>query len=164
MRNFFPPISFATYVDAAPEAVYETLTTGSGWDRWFTRGTYLDLKKRIIVFSWKDLGPRKISAEETAVIVDWRENQLFSFSWHAEDLPHPTLVTLRLAPKGTGTILSVSDEGYPRSAEGERFYHDCATGWAEALTLLKVNLEVGYTYRNWGAAGETFENHYQGEQ
>ena len=39
-----PDIEQATYINAPVQKVYETLTTASGWNAWFTRETTLDPK------------------------------------------------------------------------------------------------------------------------
>lgn len=149
MKNLFDPIRFRTYINVPPSVVFKTITTGKGWDSWFTSGTEIDLEKGVIFFLWQDLGPDKIKAEETAQIVEVRENELFSFSWHTEAFQTPTLVTMTLEQKDVGTILTVTDEGYPRTKEGENLYMECAAGWGEGMTLLKVYLESGYRYINW---------------
>ncbi len=50
-----PPINCRTYIATSPERVYETITSGEGWDAWFTQGTEVDARPGgQITFCWKD--------------------------------------------------------------------------------------------------------------
>lgn len=147
--DFFQPIVFETYVDASVEKVFESLTTAEGWNSWFTSGTTMDLKNKTITFRWRDLGPEKVTDEASAKVVDYQKNSMFSFTWHEKMFPKPTRVIFDLKEKGRGTIVKLTDEGYPKTNEGEFMFMNCSAGWAEALTLMKVNLEANYRYKNW---------------
>lgn len=162
MKNYFPMIKFRTYINCPPAKVFKAISTGDGWDGWFTNGTEINFDKKKIFFRWKDLGPDKFTGEEEASLIEMKPNELFSFSWHGNTFQHPTLVSLRLEKKGDGTIITVTDEGYPKNDKGEVMYMDCSAGWAEAMTLLKVYLEEGYRYQNWeeDISHETQEQNY----
>jgi uncharacterized protein YndB with AHSA1/START domain len=147
MSEFFKAISYRTYIEAPPEKVFTTLTTREGWDSWFTDGMELDLATRIIRFRWVNFGADRITATDGGEIKEYVPNQRFSFTWHTGSLDEPTLVSFRLEEKSGGTLLTVTDEGYPRTKRGETWLLDCSAGWAEAITLLKVFLEIGYRYR-----------------
>ncbi len=45
-----------------------------------------------------------------------------------------------------GTVVSVKEHGYQDSTEGHVRCLECATGWGEALTLLKFYVEHGLRY------------------
>ena len=47
---------------------------------------------------------------------------------------------------GRGTVVRSKESGYPDTPEGPRALLDCATGWGEALALLKFCLEKGVPY------------------
>ena len=159
--KFFRRIEFMTYIDADISRIYETLTTGQGWDQWFTKGTEVDLNRKSIHLRWKDLGPHKITADEKCKILNLKRNELFSFSWHGNVLEKPTTVIIRLRPQGKGTLVTLSDEGYPKTQRGEDMFMDCSAGWGEAMTLLKVYMETGYQYRNVNEeAEETIDVHH----
>lgn len=158
--KLFRRIEFMTYIDSDIDRVYQTLTTSEGWDSWFTQGTVLDLEKKTIHFKWKDLGPLKVNGDERCKIMSFKRNELFSFSWHGDSLPRPTTVTIRVRSQGKGTILTVTDEGYPKSDKGEDMFMDCSAGWGEGMTLLKVYLETGYRYRNVEEESEPLDLHH----
>lgn len=145
----FRPIEFSTYIDKTSSDVYQSLITMNGWNGCFTTGATIDLSSRMINFRWENLGPEKINAETVGKDLEFEENKRMSFTWHHESLPEPTRVSFELKEKGTGTIITVKDEGYHQSEKGEFMFMDCSAGWAEFLTLLKIYLETGYRYKNW---------------
>lgn len=147
--EFFRPIEFSTYIHRARSDVYQSLITMEGWNGCFTTGASIDLKSRTIHFRWHELGPDKINAETLGKELSFQENRELGFTWHHESLPAPTKVSFELTDEGEGTVLSVKDEGYPKTEKGEFMFMDCSAGWAEFLTLLKIYLETGYRYRNW---------------
>ena len=50
-------IAQATFIKSEPEQVFESITTGKGWDAFFTNGTEVVAKKGgKIVFRWKEWG------------------------------------------------------------------------------------------------------------
>jgi hypothetical protein len=55
-------------------------------------------------------------------------------------------VSFTLEPFKSGTILTVIETGYSNSERDVRACLGCATGWGEALTLLKFFIEHGITY------------------
>lgn len=57
-----------------------------------------------------------------------------------------TNVSFTLEPFKSGTILTVIETGYSNSERDVRACLGCATGWGEALTLLKFFIEHGITY------------------
>jgi hypothetical protein len=71
-------------------------------------------------------------------------NRQFVFEWSPGT--KRTTVSLTLEAQGAGTRLTLEDRGYPRTPEGLSTLLTCATGWGEALTLLKFYLEHGATY------------------
>jgi hypothetical protein len=59
---------------------------------------------------------------------------------------HPTTVELDLEPVEGGTVIQVRETGYLDTPAGRKAFADCAAGWGEALTLLKLYVERGVTY------------------
>lgn len=147
--EYFQPIKFSTYIDKDITEVFRSLVTPSGWNGCFTTGATIDLNKKEINFRWIDLGPEKVNAQTKGRDLEFRENEFLSFKWHHETLISPTKVSFDFQKKESGTILTVSDNGYPKTEKGEFMFMDCSAGWAEFLTLLKVYLETGYRYRNY---------------
>ena len=65
-KSTAPNIDYTTYINASPGHVYEALTTGKGWDSWFTQGTTVDLRPGgSIQLRWKDFGPRRVNMEDS---------------------------------------------------------------------------------------------------
>lgn len=76
-------------------------------------------------------------------MVDCRKPELFSFQWYPVGRDTPTTVTFALESKHGGTVVTLTESGYADTAEARKMILECATGWGEALTLLKFYLEKG---------------------
>lgn len=134
-------VDHSVFIDVPPERVYETLTTASSWDAWFTKGMSLDLRiGGDIIFRWDHWGPDHVTAEDYGRILEFIPNRKFVFLWNLQE--GGTTVTLSLEPRGGGTVLRITDVGYT----SETYFMTCATGWGEALTLIKFYLESGQKY------------------
>ena len=135
------PIDYKTYIDVPPQRVFEILTTAAGWDAWFTRGTTLDARVGgNILLQWDNWGPDRIKTQDGGTVLELIADRRFVFTWQPDK--QPTTVCFELQPLGTGTVVHLTDSGYTTPA----IYMNCAAGWGEALTLLKVYLEYGVTY------------------
>ena len=142
------PIRHSTYIDVPPERVFATLISAEGWDGWFTSGMELDPQPGgVIRFVWREWGPDKINSEDHGHVIAVEAPRRFVFTWHTDTFLDPTQVSFTLVPQGAGTAVTVEDSGYPDTEDGRRWHMDCATGWGEALTLLKFYLEKGLSYR-----------------
>lgn len=139
-----PKIKHSTYINAPPSVVYRVITTGDGWDSWFTNGTTVDRRNRRIMLRWKDFGPEHVTTSDGGKIVRMVKDREFVFQWSPGSAP--TEVTLLLRRAGKGTVVEVTESGYRRTDEDMKAELGCATGWGEALTLLKFYLEYGVTY------------------
>lgn len=169
-----PPIRWLSYIAAPPERVYETLTTADGWDRWFTRGASLDARPGgRFVLRWQGAvaaahratlwGAAHADAVIDAEVVAAEPIARFAFAWSTAG--HPTTVELLLAPRGDGCEVALTESGYLEadlgatgvtgSIGGRSPFAMCASGWGEALTLLKFYLEHGLTYGAVPAAGDS---------
>jgi uncharacterized protein YndB with AHSA1/START domain len=165
MTTTLPNIRWMNYIAAPVGRVYKTLTTAEGWDAWFTRGTTIDARVGgQLLLRWVDAGkihhrvtlwgPVHVGMEIGGPVVAIEPEQRFAFQWTTAG--HPTTVDFRLAKRGSGTQLTVTEAGYTAedlSATGVVGQVDnrspfamCASGWGEAITLLKFYLEHGVTY------------------
>lgn len=145
-KVLLPAIKTSVYINATPERVYETLTTGKGWNAWFTQGSQVDAhvggKVSLI---WKNWGTNNVDVEDGGPVLEALPNKRFSFRWHGKR--NPTTVTFDLEKRGSGTVLNLSDSGYQSDdMTTDCGFLDCAIGWGEALTLLKFYLEHGVIY------------------
>ncbi|UCC81415.1 MAG: hypothetical protein JSW64_01160 [Candidatus Zixiibacteriota bacterium] len=57
-----------------------------------------------------------------------------------------TTVELALEGKHGGTVVTLTESGYPDTSEARAMILECACCWGEALTLLKFYLEHGVVY------------------
>ncbi|GAA0371701.1 SRPBCC family protein [Bacillus horti] len=138
-------IEHKTYIHVHPSKVYETLTTGKGWDAWFTQGTAVDARKGgRIHFRFKDFGPEHITMEDGGAVLESDLNERSVFQWTPGD--STTTVSFTLTEVEEGTMVNVTEIGYTTSERDLAAYSDCSVGWGEALTLLKFYLEHGITY------------------
>ncbi len=140
-----PPIRYRTYINAPPDRVYETLTTGAGWDAWFTQGTEVDARPGgRIRFRWVDWAVDHYTTEATGPVLEADPRRRFVFQWTPGD--STTTITFDLTPLGGGTVVEVQETGHTDSKRDLEALVECAAGWGEALALLKMYLEHGVIY------------------
>jgi uncharacterized protein YndB with AHSA1/START domain len=140
-----PPIRYSTYVDAPPERVYEALSTGPGWDSWFTTTASIEAREGgRYEFSWENFGADRVTLTLTGPVLEAEPGRAFAFDW--ESGGGRTTVRFTLEARGEGTIVGVTETGYSFEEKDVVSCLDCACGWGEALTLLKFYLEHGVTY------------------
>jgi uncharacterized protein YndB with AHSA1/START domain len=151
-KDTLPPIRYRTYVGSPPHVVYETLTTSSGWDAWFTQGAEVDARPGgWIHFRWVRFGADRVSAEDGGPVLEAVPNGRLVFQWTPRSDPGATATTVAfdLKARGPGTVITVTEWGYSTSEEDLAAYVQCAAGWGEALTLLKIYLEHGIKVTSW---------------
>ncbi len=144
MKTFETPITHKVLIRADQHTVFDAMTTAQGLDKWFTHGSSVDRKPGgMLVFRWKDWGPDKHTGEAQCPIVDVEVPKKFVFKWWED---HYTTVEIYFEEVDEGTLVRLKEYGYEDSKEGHRRLIECATGWGEALTLLKFYCEHGVTY------------------
>ena len=139
-------IRFKTWVDAAPERVWEALATAEGLDGWFTRGASVSARPNgRIHFRWRDWGPDRLNTEASGSVLEAHSPSRFVFQWSPvkQQPERPTTIEFDLESRGGGTIVHFREHGYPLTSSGLRAYRTGAVGWGEALTLLKFWVEHG---------------------
>jgi uncharacterized protein YndB with AHSA1/START domain len=140
-------IYHAVLVRAEPEIVYDALTTSDGLDSWFTTGAEIDFRPDDhIHFRWADWGPDKFSGEDGGPIIVAERPHKFVFQWHPFSDKFPTTVNITLEQSRDGTVVTLKETGYQDTPSGRVAFVSCATGWGEALTLLKFFVEHGVRY------------------
>jgi uncharacterized protein YndB with AHSA1/START domain len=140
-----PPIRAKTYIGVSPQRVYRMLTTGSEWDAWFTQGTQIDPRPGgRILFRWVNWAVDRYTCESGGPVLEAVPSKRFVFQWTPGETT--TTIAFDLEPSGAGTILRVEESGHTSSWKDLEALVDCAAGWGEALTLLKMYLEHGITY------------------
>lgn len=142
--TFETPITHKVVIRADRHKVFDAMTTAQGLDAWFTHGSSVDRTPGgMLIFRWKDWGPDKYSGEAHCPIVDIEVPKKFVFKWWED---HYTTVEMYFEEVSEGTLVRLKEYGYEDSKEGHRRLIECATGWGEALTLLKFYCEHGVTY------------------
>ncbi|RIW38514.1 SRPBCC domain-containing protein [Bacillus salacetis] len=140
-------ISHRVFIKAEQRKVYETLTTAKGWDAWFTTGASLEFGHQgtgAITLRWEQ--PDGNMIEDVGRIIKADSPSFFSFYWKPGD--STTTVNLSLEPYKDGTIVHIEEEGYSSSPADQAALVNCASGWGEALMLLKMHLEYGIVCKN----------------
>jgi uncharacterized protein YndB with AHSA1/START domain len=138
-----PPIRQGSFIGVPPERVWENITTDSGWDSFFTQGTRVDCRVGgSIRFRWDGFAGDSSVVEDGGPVLEVEPQRKFTFQWSPSG--HPTTVSFALTPRGHGTSVVVTESGY--TTKDLSAYVSCATGWGEAVTLLKFYLEHGVTY------------------
>jgi uncharacterized protein YndB with AHSA1/START domain len=135
-----PDILHSTKVRADPEAVFELVSSGTGWDKWFTDGSTFEPRVgspvHLVWRGWADDG---------SVVTDRGEvtacdpPERFAFTWGDP----PSLVTFTITPHPDGAWLQVLETSLPQTEAGLRRFAECAAGWGEALTLIRCHAEHG---------------------
>lgn len=139
-----PNIKHRTYIKVTPEKVYRTLTTGQGWNAWFTDDTTVEMNQDgtgEIRLRWKNFGVQKQDIVDGGPILKAKPNECFVFEWSPGE--GATTVAFSLKEYRDGTRVQLEESGYSMSASDLGACIGCAAGWGEALTLLKIYLEHG---------------------
>lgn len=140
-----PEIRTATLVRAPRERVYDALTRAEELDAWFTTGAEVDPRAGgETVWRWVEWGPDRVTAEDRGPVLEARRPERYVFRWQAE--LGGTTVEVDFEEHPEGTVVRLREHGYPDTSEGWRQLLDCAAGWGEALTLLKLYVEHGIRY------------------
>jgi uncharacterized protein YndB with AHSA1/START domain len=141
---FDQPIVHAVFIRSDREKVYDAITTAEGLDGWFTQGAEIDARPGgRILFRWHEWGPDKVTDTAGGPVLEAKRPERFVFQWWED---HYTTVEMDFEAVEGGTILRVREHGYADTAEGRRRCLLCATGWGEALTLIKFYVEHGIRY------------------
>ncbi len=140
-------IRHSTLIRVEPSQVYNALTTSQGLDAWFTHGARVNPHPGgEILFRWEDWGPDHITTEDGGPVKEALPPYRFVFQWHPDLPDYATTVEIDLKPSGDGTIVSLREHGFAETVSGRTAMINCASGWGEALTLLKFYLEHGLHY------------------
>jgi uncharacterized protein YndB with AHSA1/START domain len=142
-------ISYKTYIRRPIGEVFAAISTAEGWNAWFTTHCRLDLRPGgVFEPEWVAFGPDLINCKESGRVVEVDPPRRLVLQWTPVGPNDRTTIEFHLAEKFGGTVVQVSDSGYPvQSLQNQLVFVECACGWGEALTLLKFYLEHGVRYR-----------------
>lgn len=141
-----PELRRATFIRAPAEAVYSLIATADGLDRWFTVGASLDPRAGgEIVYRWKDWGPDGVTTESHGTVREAIPHSRFVFDW---DVGYGQRATTEftIEPGDGGCVLRLREHGYDDSLQGHQALAAEASGWGEAMTLIKFMAEHGLRY------------------
>jgi len=145
--QFGHDIQQRTFINVPPEKVYDTITSGDGWNAFFTHSTEIDPRPGgEMWFRWKDWGPDKYTNNSKCKVRKTDRPTLFEFEWYPAGGEITTVIRFQLEPSDGGTIVTVTESGYTDSDRARAAILSCASGWGEAVTLLKFWLEHGVRY------------------
>ena len=140
-------LSTSILIRAGIGRVYDAFTTAADLDAWFTDGAEVDARPGgSIHFRWKDWGPDHYTGEDGGPVVEARRPELFEFRWHPVGPDVDIAVRIELIEVPEGTIVRLTDSGYPDTERGRTRQLECAAGWGEALALCKFFVEHGVRY------------------
>jgi len=144
-RTLDQKIKQRTFIAASPEKVYATITSAKEWDSFFTTGMRLDPRPGgRCVFAWENWGPDSYTLTASGEVLETEPPHRFTFKWGSKG--KETRVNFDLVEKNGGTVVTLTEDGYRDDPEGRAMIMECASGWGEALTLLKFYIEHGITY------------------
>jgi uncharacterized protein YndB with AHSA1/START domain len=133
-----PDILHSTLVRAAPAAVFELISSGTNWDKWFTDGSRFEpVVGSEVYLVWRGWSDDGADQTDQGVVMACDQDERFAFTWGSP----PSLVTFTTAPHPEGTWLQVVETGLPQTEAGLRRFAECSTGWGEALTLVRCYAE-----------------------
>lgn len=136
----------STFIRTSAEKVYELIATAEGLDRWFTTGATLDPRPGgLIVYRWKQWGPDRITTESRGTVHEADPPRRFAFDWDA-GADQQVTVEFDIEPVEGGVVLRLREHGYADSPEATERRVAQASGWGEAMTLIKLMAEHGIHY------------------
>lgn len=142
----FGTIEREVYVEAAPEVVFDVVSSPDHLKEWWPDDARYDPAPGAvgeIVFGDPDSGGMAVAF----TVVDVRPPRTFSFRWtHPADQAaaegNSLLVTFDLAPSGGGTLLKMTETGFREmgweAAVLEEQYREHVTGWTFYLPRLET--------------------------
>lgn len=128
---------FSIEIDATPEEIWQTLTSGEGITRWFApNASVVPGLNGSVTLSW---GP---GMEGTAPITAWEPGHRFAWTERADsDLPRIVEFTLT-ASDGGKTVLRLVQSGFGVGDSFDAEYESTSNGWQSYLQLLRLDVEA----------------------
>ncbi|MGH9833014.1 MAG: SRPBCC family protein [Blastocatellia bacterium] len=140
-------VRFTTLVRATPERVYDAIATADGLNGWFTTSASVDASPGgEIRLRWIDWGYCHYTGENGGPVLEARRPERFVFQWQVDTDSYNTTVEIDFEPVEEGTIVRLVEYSYEDSPTGLKDMLARASGWGEALTLMKFYVEHGVRY------------------
>lgn len=136
----------ATFIRASAREVYDLIATADGLDRWFTTGATLEARAGgRIVYRWREWGPGRVTTEAHGTVHEAKPPHRFVFDWDAGD-GQQVIAEFDIEPMAGGVVLRLHESGYEDGPAGVEARVRQASGWGEAMTLIKFMAEHGLHY------------------
>jgi uncharacterized protein YndB with AHSA1/START domain len=97
----------------------------------------------VLVFRWKDWGVENFSGEMAGVVVEAQRPDRFVFRWPVDSGGYMTTVNIDIEAHADGTVVRLVEGVYEDGEVGTQDMLNRASGWAQALTLMKFWVEHG---------------------
>lgn len=140
-------VRFSTIVRAEPGRVFDAMATAEGLDSWFTTGTSMEPQPGgALVLRWKNWGVEDFTGEMVGEVVEVTRPGRLSFRWPVDSGGYMTTVVFDFEPHEDGTLVRLVEGVYEDGDTGNQDMLNRATGWAQAITMMKYFVEHGVTY------------------
>lgn len=147
MKTIDEKVRVTILVRATPGRVYDAIATAEGLDAWFTTGATVDARPGgHIHFRWRDWGFDKYTGENGGPVLEARRPERFVFQWKVDTDSYNTTVEFDFEPVEQGTVVRLVEYSYEDTPTGLKDMLARASGWGEALTLMKFYVEHGVKY------------------
>jgi uncharacterized protein YndB with AHSA1/START domain len=130
------------HIDASPEVVFDVISSPEHIRDWWSAETAIEARAgSTSELTWRDEASGSARVVPISVI-EAEPPHLFRFRWTQPPGEEPTeanslLVTFRLSPSNSGTLLQFTEEGFRERgwaiAELEQAYQDHASAWDSFL-------------------------------
>lgn len=99
-----------------------------------------------LVFRWRNWGTADFTGEMVGEVVEHQRPDTFVFRWPVDSVGYMTTVRIDCDEHADGTLVRLVEGEYEPGEVGLQAMLNRASGWAEALTLMKFWVEHGVTY------------------
>ena len=141
-----PELRRATHIRAPAEDVYDLIATADGLDRWFTVGAAVEPRRGgAIVYRWRDWGPDRVTADAAGTVHEAVRPERFVFDWDVGG-GERAVAEFTIESVQDGCVLRLHERGYTDTPAGHAAVVREASGWGEAMTLIKFMAEHGLRY------------------
>ena len=111
-------IKFYQYIEAEPEEIFLALTNPFTIELWSDSPAKMDANEGTEFELWEgDICGKNLKVVPNKELVQ---------EWYFDELPEPSIVTIKLHPKGTGTSIELKHTNVPEDA-----YENIKEGWEE---------------------------------
>ena len=125
-------------VEAAPEVVYEVVSSPEHLREWWPDDAELDAVPGAV--GTVSFGQQPDTKVVALTVVEADPPRRFSFRWDYDGEvateANSLLVTFELIPSDGGTLLRFAETGYDEASKPDEVYHDHASGWSYFLPRL----------------------------